>query len=50
MPASIKKQFKQIKIRIIKGENFPKMDTLGTIDAYFKGSFLRKKIRTNVVT
>jgi hypothetical protein len=34
MPASIKKQYKQLKIRFIKGEKFPKMDIGGTIDAY----------------
>lgn len=35
MPPSIKKEFKQVKIRFLKGEKFPKMDQFGTIDAYF---------------
>ena len=34
MPASIKKQYKQLKIKFVKGEQFPKMDIGGTIDAY----------------
>lgn len=36
MPPSIKKIYKQLKIRFIKGEKFPKMDIGGTIDAYLK--------------
>lgn len=39
MPAQIKKEFKQLKIRFIQAEKLPKMDTFGTIDAYIKGNF-----------
>lgn len=39
MPAQIKKEFKQLKIRFIQGEKLPKMDTFGTIDAYIIGKF-----------
>jgi len=34
MPASIKKHYKQLHFRIIRGEKLPKTDTFGTIDAY----------------
>eukprot|EP00350_Pseudokeronopsis_sp_OXSARD2_P012136 CAMPEP_0170564708 /NCGR_PEP_ID=MMETSP0211-20121228/74447_1 /TAXON_ID=311385 /ORGANISM="Pseudokeronopsis sp., Strain OXSARD2" /LENGTH=115 /DNA_ID=CAMNT_0010884519 /DNA_START=306 /DNA_END=653 /DNA_ORIENTATION=- len=50
MPTSIKKEFKQIKFRFVKGEKFPKMDTFGTIDAYFKTTFMKKTLRTKAVT
>ena len=39
MPASIKKNYKQLKFRIFKGEKLPKMDTFGSIDAYIKTTF-----------
>ena len=39
MPAQIKKEFKQLKIRFIQAEKLPKMDTFGTIDAYITGKF-----------
>ena len=50
MPAQIKKEFKQLKIRFVQAEKLPKMDTFGTIDAYIKGKFQGKKIRTVAVT
>ena len=50
MPAQIKKEFKQLKIRFIQADKLPKMDTFGTIDAYIKGKFQGKKIRTKAVT
>ena len=50
MPPSIKKIYKQLKIRFIKGEKFPKMDIGGTIDAYLKTQFLKKKLKTQAVT
>jgi hypothetical protein len=34
MPPSIKKEYKQVIIRFLKGEKLPKMDQFGTIDAY----------------
>ena len=39
MPASIKKQYKQLKFRIFKAEKLPKMDRFGTIDAYMTTTF-----------
>ena len=40
MPAQIKKEFKQLKIRFIQADKLPKMDTfLGTIDAYIQTKF-----------
>jgi hypothetical protein len=33
MPASIKKQYKQLVFRIFRGRKFPIMDTFGTIGA-----------------
>ena len=50
MPAQIKKEFKQLKIRFIQAEKLPKMDTFGAIDAYITGKFQGKKIRTVAVT
>ena len=50
MPAQIKKEFKQLKIRFIQAEKLPKMDTFGTIDAYISAKFNGKKIRTKAVT
>jgi len=49
MPAQIKKEFKQLKIRFISANKLPKMDTFGTIDAYIAGKFNGKKIRTVAV-
>jgi hypothetical protein len=34
MPPSIKKEYKQLKLRFVQGERFPKMDFNGTIDAF----------------
>jgi len=50
MPASIKKQFKQLYFRIFKAEKLPKMDTFGTIDAYLQTTFFKQSLKTNVVT
>jgi len=50
MPAQIKKEFKQLKIRFIAAEKLPKMDTFGSIDAYILAKFQGKKIRTTAVT
>jgi hypothetical protein len=50
MPPSIKKEFKQVKIRFLKGEKFPKTDTFGTIDAYLSTIFFKKKLKTKAVT
>jgi Ca2+-dependent lipid-binding protein len=50
MPASIRKEYKQLKIRFIKAEKLPKMDVLGTIDAYIHTVYLKKKLKTKAVT
>ena len=51
MPAQIKKEFKQLKIRFIQADKLPKMDTfLGTIDAYIQTKFQGKKMKTKAVT
>ena len=39
MPASIKKQYKQLYFRIIRAEKLPKTDRFGTIDAYITTDF-----------
>jgi regulator of sigma D len=39
IPASIKKIYKQLKIRFLMAEYLPKLDTLGTLDAYITMSF-----------
>lgn len=41
MPASIKKQYKQLYFRIFKAEKLPKMDRFGTIDAYIQTTFFK---------
>ena len=50
MPAQVKKEFKQLKIRFIQATNLPKLDTFGTIDAYMKIMYLGKEIKTEPVT
>ena len=39
IPAQIKKEFKQLKIRFIQAEKLPHMDTFGTIDAYLEAKY-----------
>jgi hypothetical protein len=36
MPAQIKKEYKQLKVRFITAAGLPKMDTMGTIDAFIQ--------------
>jgi len=50
MPAQIKKEFKQLKIRFIQGEKLPKMDMFGTIDAFIQCKFNGKEMRTPAAT
>jgi hypothetical protein len=51
MPESIRKDFKQLKIRFVRAEHLPKMDTFGTIDAYVYTKFLgQKELKTKPVT
>ena len=46
MPAQIKKEFKQLKIRFIQADKLPHLDTWGTIDAYVYAKFQGKEIQT----
>lgn len=46
MPASIRKDYKQLSISIIEAQNLPKMDTFGTIDAYIKTVFNKHTYKT----
>jgi hypothetical protein len=55
MPSSVKKQYKQIYIRIFRAENLPIMDkTLlygeGSIDAYLVMKYGKNKLKTKVIT
>ena len=50
MPASIKKEYKQLKIRFIQAESLPNLDTFGTIDAYLITKYQGRKMRTTKVT
>lgn len=50
MPPSIRKEYKQLKIRFLKGEKLPKMDTFGSIDAYIMTTYMKKKLKTDAVT
>jgi hypothetical protein len=49
MPASIKKQYKQLVFRIFRGRKFPIMDTFGTIDAYVKTTFMGQTLKTKTI-
>ena len=46
MPASIRKDYKQIEITIIEAHNLPKMDTFGHIDAYVHAVFNKHTYKT----
>jgi len=50
MPASIKKQYKQLYFRIFKGEKLPKTDRFGTIDAYITTTFFKQNMKTHTIT
>lgn len=50
MPTSIRRQYKQLTFRVIRGEKLPQTDRFGTIDAYLRTDFNRSKITTPVVT
>ena len=46
MPAQIKKEYKQLKIRFITAYGLPKMDRFGTIDAYVLTQFMGKEMKS----
>ena len=50
MPASVKKEFKQLKIRFIEAHGLPRMDLFGTIDAYVSCKYLGKELKTEYKT
>lgn len=52
MPPSIRKEYKQLKLRFIKAEKLPLMDSysFGTIDAYVQTTYMKKKLKTKPVT
>jgi hypothetical protein len=49
MPSSIKKEYKQLSISIVEAQDLPKMDTLGSIDAYVQLVYNDHKYKTKVV-
>lgn len=54
MPATIKKEYKQLKIRLITATGLPKMDSGflggGTIDAFIKTKFQGREMKTDQKT
>lgn len=51
MPAQIKKEYKQLKIRFITAQGLPQLDTMGgTIDAFIQAQVMGKTMRTKAVT
>lgn len=50
MPAQIKKEYKQLKIRCIQAEGLPSLDNFGTVDAFVSTQFMGKSMQTNPVT
>jgi len=54
MPATIKKEYKQLKIRFITATGLPRMDTGflggGTIDAFIRTKFQGREMNTNPKT
>jgi Ca2+-dependent lipid-binding protein len=54
MPTSIKKEYKQLFLRLYGAEQLPKMDFqligTGTIDAYIKLQSGKRTLKTKVVT
>lgn len=49
IPAQIKKQFKQLKVRFIQADKLPQMDNWGSIDFYVLAKFQGKEVRTDSV-
>jgi len=50
LPPHITMHYYQFKFRLIKAEYLPKMDTIGTCDAFVKVNYLGKSCKTSVVT
>lgn len=49
MPASIKKQYKQLYFRILRAEKLPKMDRFGYINPYISTTFFKQTLRTKTI-
>ena len=49
MPASVVKKYKQLYFKFIKAEHLPKMDLMGTIDAYIWIDHMGDTLRTKTV-
>lgn len=53
MPSSVKKEYKQLYLRVYQASNLPKMDYqlvgTGSIDAYLKIKYKGKKLQTKVI-
>ena len=50
MAASIKKKYKQIRMSLIQAQKLPKLDMLGTIDAYVTGEYAGQSLKSKTVT
>jgi len=50
MPPAVKRTFKQLIIRFIEAVDLPKMDIMGTIDAYLECEYFGQKLKTKYVT
>ena len=46
MPPTVIKTFKQLKVRFLDAYDLPKMDLMGTIDAYLECEYFRQKSKT----
>lgn len=50
MPASVKKQYKQLSISICEAHHLPKMDMMGGLDAYLYLDYNDFKYQSSVIT
>lgn len=50
IPPTIKKEFKQLKIRFLQAEKLPLLDMIGTIDLFYQLEFSGKRWKSNIVT
>ena len=49
VPPHISIKYYQLKFRMFRAQDLPKMDNWGTIDAYVRCDYMNKKIKTNVI-
>ena len=50
IPPTIKKEFKQLKIRFLQAEKLPILDMIGTIDLFYQLDFCGKRWKSSIVT